>query len=160
MALIQFYPIYLFLNYVSFAADFKWRRMTGSDLTSRLLEDIQTSLALRAQIPYLDMLKELAEGGMPISTAMLNTSSNFGSFDNALAEVLHILHFQHDSFLPAPDRLPLPLSRISESLSENISLLNELFQRHIDEQGPSGGRKENTSPVLLARLETIHLAAI
>lgn len=119
--------------------------MTGLDLANRLLENIQTSLTLRSRIPYLDMLKELAEGGMTVSTDMLNTSSNFGSFDTVLAEVLQVLHLEDASFLAVPDRFPLPLTLISENLKSNLTVLAGILA---------------ASPALVVNLETINAASV
>lgn len=119
----------------------------GRELANRLLQNIQTSLTLRAHIPYLDMLKELAQGGVTISTATLNTSSNFGSFDQALRSLLAMLHAANSVFMAAPEISPLPLTAIQQNLSGNIDLLIAL----LDQPVPA---------VLLDRLDTIHLASV
>lgn len=105
--------------------------MTGTALTDKLTENIKTSMELRSRIPYLDMLRELAEGGATLSSATLNTSSNFGSFDHYLAEVLHMLQAQIPSF-PVYQLLPLPLSVILNHLTENSVQISLIFQHEID----------------------------
>lgn len=131
--------------------------MTGIDLANRLLQNIQSSLQLRSRIPYLDMLRELVQGGTPISSAILNTSSNFGSFDTALKEVLTILYNSNSSFIPAPDILPLPLTVIHKNLADHITQLGEILQDHIDSKDAV---VMITSETLLYKLETINLAAV
>ncbi|MGY0035728.1 hypothetical protein [Pedobacter sp. NJ-S-72] len=132
--------------------------MTGKDFANRLLENIQTSLELRSRIPYLDMLRELRQGGMSLSTAILNTSSNFGSFDTALKEVLAILHSGNSNFISPPDISPLPLIMIYQNLSGNVPLLSEVLQDHIDNNASK--INESKSVLLLYKLETINLAAV
>ena len=134
--------------------------MTGTDFANRLLNNIQTSLTLRSHIPYLDMLRELVQGGMPVSTATLNTSSNFGSFDSALKEVLTILHTNNGNFMPAPDVLPLPLTVIHQNLSSNMTILAEIIQAHIDTNHSALILNKSTSALLLYKLETINLASV
>lgn len=120
---------------------------TGTELTDRLLKNIQTSLELRSRIPYLEMLKELAEGGLSISKDTVNTSSNFGSFDTALREVLVKLNHIDPTFMPAPTVSPLPLTAIYENLSSNMLVLIDVLN-----QPASSG--------IVDRLETINLAAV
>lgn len=127
--------------------------MTGTALASRLLHNIQTSLTLRSRIPYLDMLKELKQGGMSISADTLNTSSNFGSFDRALKEVMAILHAKHSNLMAPPDFLPLPLTQIYQNLADHLNLLAEILQDQTD-------HKESNSWVLFDKLETINLASV
>ena len=131
--------------------------MTGADFANRLLQNIQTSLELRSRIPYLDILKELVQGGMPVSSAILNTSSNFGSFDSALKEVLAILNNRDTNFMPPPDTLPLPLTAIQQNLSDNMVLLSEVIQDYINSKHAA---VMITSELLLYKLETINLAAV
>jgi hypothetical protein len=121
--------------------------MTGTELADRLLKNIDTSLALRSRIPYLDMLKELAQGGASIPTATLNTSSNFGSFDQALREVLTLLNSVNNLFMAAPYTSPLPLTLIHQNLSANLKLLTGIIDQH-------------TSAILMERLETINRSAV
>ena len=125
--------------------------MTGTELTSRLLTDIARSLELRARIPYLDMLKELAEGGAALSAAVLNTSSNFGSFDHYLSEVLVLLH-QAQRVIIAPAYLPLPLVAIQTNLSTHAAALAQIFQQEIDQP--------NAPAVYLYRLNLINAASV
>jgi len=120
--------------------------MTGEIYAERLVANIKTSLELRSHIPYLDMLKELAEGGMPVSTKTLNTSSNFGSFDKALGEVMNILHDFNPLFRAATSPFPLPLTGILDNLNQNIKLLAGIIQDH--------------SEVILTRLDTINAASV
>lgn len=134
--------------------------MTGTDLANRLLQNIQTSLTLRSHVPYLDMLRDLVQGGMPVSSAILNTSSNFGSFDSALKEVLTILHRDNGNFMPIPDILPLPLTAIYQDLSSNMHLLIEIIQAYIDDENSAVMLKKSASEFLLYKLETISLASV
>lgn len=127
--------------------------MTGTDFANRLLNNIQTSLALRSRIPYLDMLRELKQGGMSISADTLNTSSNFGSFDRALKEVLTLLHRSHSDLIAPPDVLPLPLTQIHQNLADHLNLLSEILQDYIED-------KESDSWLLFDKLETINLASV
>ncbi|AMP98474.1 hypothetical protein AY601_1559 [Pedobacter cryoconitis] len=127
--------------------------MTGTDFANRLLNNIQTSLALRSRIPYLDMLRELKQGGMSISADTLNTSSNFGSFDRALKEVLTLLHSSHSDLIAPPDVLPLPLTQIHQNLADHLNLLSEILQNFIAD-------KESDSWLLFDKLETINLASV
>lgn len=127
--------------------------MTGTDFANRLLNNIQTSLALRSRIPYLDMLRELKQGGMSISADTLNTSSNFGSFDRALKEVLTLLHSSHSDLIALPDVLPLPLTQIHQNLADHLNLLSEILQDYIED-------KESDSWLLFDKLETINLASV
>lgn len=120
---------------------------TGTELTDRLLKNIQTSLELRSRIPYLEMLKELAEGGLSISKDTVNTSSNFGSFDTALREVLVKLNHIDPTFMPAPTVSPLPLTAIYENFSRNMPLLIDVLNQPV-------------SSGIVDRLETINLAAV
>ena len=121
--------------------------MTGTELADRLLKNIDTSLALRSRIPYLDMLKELAQGGASIPTATLNTSSNFGSFDQALREILTLLNNVDNLFMAAPDTSPLPLTLIHQNLTANLKLLTGIVDQY-------------ASTILMDRLETINLSAV
>jgi hypothetical protein len=121
--------------------------MTGTELADRLLKNIDTSLALRSRIPYLDMLKELAQGGASIPTATLNTSSNFGSFDQALREILTLLNNVDNLFMAAPDTSPLPLTLIHQNLTANLKLLTGVVDQY-------------ASTILMERLETINLSAV
>lgn len=132
--------------------------MTGIDFADRLLKNIQTSLELRSRIPYLDMLMELRQGGMTLSSEILNTSSNFGSFDTALKEVLAILHLSHTKLMSPPDILPLPLTVIYQNLSGNITILSEILQNYIDNDAVK--LNESASALLFYKLETINLAAV
>ena len=125
--------------------------MTGTDLANRLLKNIQTSLELRSRIPYLDMLRDLVQGGTSVSTNILNTSSNFGSFDTALKESLTVLHNSNSTFMAPPANLPLPLTAIHNNLNTNMAILIEIFQDHID-------NKE--SAFLLYKLDTINQASV
>jgi hypothetical protein len=134
--------------------------MTGIDFANRLLKNIQASLELRSRIPYLDMLMELRQGGMSLSTEILNTSSNFGSFDSALKEVLAILHISNSNFMSPPDVSPLPLTMICQNLSSNVTMLSEVIQGYIDLKDITVKMKESTSALLLSKLETINLAAV
>lgn len=134
--------------------------MTGIDLANRLLKNIETSLELRSRVPYLDMLMELRQGGISLSNEILNTSSNFGSFDTALKEVLAILHIRNSNFMPPPDISPLRLTVIHQNLSSNITLLSEVLQDYIDLKVPPVKTNESTSTLLLYKLETINLAAV
>lgn len=127
--------------------------MTGTELASRLLNNIQTSLALRSRIPYLDMLRELKQGGMSISADTLNTSSNFGSFDRALKEVIALLHSSHSNLITPPDVLPLPLTQIYQNLADNFNLLSQILQDYLND-------KESDSWLLFDQLETINLASV
>lgn len=127
--------------------------MTGTALASRLLDNIQTSLALRSRIPYLDMLRELKQGGMSISADTLNTSSNFGSFDRALKEVIALLHSSHSNLITPPDVLPLPLTQIYQNLADNFNLLSQILQDYLND-------KESDSWLLFDQLETINLASV
>ncbi|WP_367867290.1 hypothetical protein [Pedobacter sp. WC2423] len=127
--------------------------MTGTALASRLLDNIQTSLALRSRIPYLDMLRELKQGGMSISADTLNTSSNFGSFDRALKEVLALLHSSHSNLIAPPDVLPLPLTQIYQDLADNFNLLSQILQDDLND-------KESDSWLLFDQLETINFASV
>ncbi|RAJ33080.1 hypothetical protein [Pedobacter cryoconitis] len=127
--------------------------MTGTDFANRLLNNIQTSLGLRSRIPYLDILKELKQGGMSIAADTLNTSSNFGSFDRALKEVLTLLHQIDNSLMPPPDILPLPLTLIYQNLTDHLDILSEIFQKYKDQ-------KETPLVTILDHLETINLAAV
>lgn len=127
--------------------------MTGTDLANRLLNNIQTSLALRSRIPYLDMLRELKQGGMSIAADTLNTSSNFGSFDRALKEVMTLLHSSDSNLMAPPDVLPLPLTQIYQNLADHLNLLAEILQDQTDHQ-------ESNSWVLFDKLETINLASV
>lgn len=134
--------------------------MTGIDLANRLLKNIETSLELRSRVPYLDMLMELRQGGISLSNEILNTSSNFGSFDTALKEVLAILHIRNSNFMPPPDISPLRLTVIHQNLSSNITLLSEVLQDYIDLKVPAVKTNESTATLLLYKLETINLAAV
>lgn len=125
--------------------------MTGTDLANRLLTNIQTSLELRSRIPYLDMLRDLVQGGTSVSTSILNTSSNFGSFDITLKELLSVLHNSNSTFMAPPANLPLPLTAIHNNLNTNMAILIEIFQDHID-------NKE--SAFLLYKLDTINQASV
>ena len=127
--------------------------MTGTDFANRLLNNIQSSLALRSRIPYLDMLRELKQGGMSISADTLNTSSNFGSFDRALKEVMTLLNSNHSNLIAPPDILPLPLTLIYQNLADNLNLLSEILQDYIND-------KESDSWLLFDQLETINLASV
>lgn len=127
--------------------------MTGTDLANRLLDNIQTSLALRSRIPYLDMLRELKQGGMSIAADTLNTSSNFGSFDRALKEVMTLLHDSHSNLIAPPDVLPLPLTQIYQNLADHLNLLSEILQDYMND-------KESDSWLLFDKLETINLASV
>ena len=127
--------------------------MTGTEIAGRLLNNIQTSLALRSRIPYLDMLRELKQGGMSISADTLNTSSNFGSFDRALKEVLALLHSSHSNLITPPDVLPLPLTQIYQNLADNFNLLSQILQDYLND-------KESDSWLLFDQLETINLASV
>ncbi|MBB6498851.1 hypothetical protein [Pedobacter cryoconitis] len=134
--------------------------MTGIDLANRLLKNIETSLELRSRVPYLDMLMELRQGGISLSNEILNTSSNFGSFDTALKEVLAILHIRNSNFMPPPDISPLRLTVIHQNLSSNITLLSEVLQDYIDLKVSAVKTNESTATLLLYKLETINLAAV
>ncbi|MET4137895.1 hypothetical protein ABIB30_000255 [Pedobacter sp. UYP1] len=134
--------------------------MTGTDFANRLLQNIQTSLTLRSRIPYLDMLKELKQGGMSISADTLNTSSNFGSFDSALKDVLAILHNTHSQFIPPPDILPLPLILIYQNLADNLPLLSERLQDAMNGNQSGTGNSEPAFENLFDKLETINLASV
>lgn len=127
--------------------------MTGTDFANRLLNNIQSSLALRSRIPYLDMLRELKQGGMSISADTLNTSSNFGSFDRALKEVMTRLNSNHSNLIAPPDILPLPLTLIYQNLADNLNLLSEILQDYMND-------KESDSWLLFDQLETINLASV
>lgn len=127
--------------------------MTGTAFANRLLNNIQTSLALRSRIPYLDMLRELKQGGMSIAAETLNTSSNFGSFDRALKEVMMLLHRSHSNLIAPPDILPLPLTKIYQNLADNLTLVSEILQNYMDD-------KESDSWFLFDKLETINLASV
>ena len=134
--------------------------MTGINLANRLLKNIETSLELRSRVPYLDMLMELRQGGISLSNEILNTSSNFGSFDTALKEVLAILHIRNSKFMPPPDISPLRLTVIHQNLSSNITLLSEVLQDYIDLKVSAVKMNESTATLLLYQLETINLAAV
>jgi len=134
--------------------------MTGINLANRLLKNIETSLELRSRVPYLDMLMELRQGGISLSNEILNTSSNFGSFDTALKEALAILHISNSKFMPPPDISPLRLTVIHQNLSSNITLLSEVLQDYIDLKVSAVKMNESTATLLLYQLETINLAAV
>jgi hypothetical protein len=125
--------------------------MTGTVLLQRLTENIKTSMELRATIPYLDTLKELAEGGAGFSASILNTSSNFGSFDHYLSEVLSLLHHT-DPRISAFTTLPLPLSRINEIMTTYALLVAAIFQADLD--------KPTLQGQFLYRLDLINAASV
>ena len=121
---------------------------TGKEFAQRLIENIGTSLELRSRIPDMATLKDLAEGGTRLSSQMLNTSSNFGSFDNALRELLQDLHKKNRGIMLAPDTLPLPLTPLRQQLANNLDLLSQVIQESIDDYG------------ITSRLESIDAAAV
>lgn len=121
---------------------------TGQDLAQRLIVNISTSLELRSRIPDMATLKDLAEGGARLNSQMLNTSSNFGSFDKALNALLKQLHDWNDHIMPASETLPLPLTEIKDHLSDQITTVARLLQEHLDLYE------------LTNRLETINAAAV
>lgn len=125
--------------------------MTGIELAGRLLKDIEASLALRARIPYLDMLKDLVEGGATLTSAVLNTSSNFGSFDTYLSEILVLLNAE-DGLIVSHQTLPLPLSVVLANLTANTSAISKIFQEEID------GKK--ASKEFGYRLELVNAASV
>lgn len=125
--------------------------MTGLELTTRLLNNIKTSLELRAYIPYLDMLKDLVEGGATFSSAVLNTSSNFGSFDTYLREILELLNGAGGGVI-SYQILPLPLSSILTNLTANADFITLIFQSEIT-SGASYGEFQY-------RLELVNAAAV
>ncbi|KIO77839.1 hypothetical protein TH53_06785 [Pedobacter lusitanus] len=103
---------------------------------------------------------ELRQGGMSLSTEILNTSSNFGSFDSALKEVLAILHISNSKLMSPPDISPLHLTVIYQNLSGNITILSEVLQDHLDHKLSDAGSSESVSADLLYKLETINNAAV
>lgn len=121
---------------------------SGQELAERLIENISTSLELRSRVPDMATLKDLAEGGARLSSQILNTSSNFGSFDKALKDLLTQLHAWNDNIMPAPQTLPLPLNIIKDHLSDQLSILTGVLQEHLDVYE------------LTNRLETINSAAV
>jgi len=125
--------------------------MTGKYLASRLLENIQSSMTLRAKIPYLDILKDLIQGGATFNSATLNSSSNFGSLDTALKTALGILHALDERLIPAPSVSPLPLSLIYANLIENVDLLEFTIDQHL---------RDTPSYTLVNQLELISLSAV
>jgi hypothetical protein len=125
--------------------------MTGSELLQRLMGNIKTSLELRSTIPYLDILKELAEGGAGFSTSILNTSSNFGSFDHYLSEVLYLLHTA-DPKINLFITIPLPLTQVTEILTTHALLVAVLFQDDLD--------RPNLQGQFLYRLDLINAASV
>lgn len=133
--------------------------MKGIDLANRLLQNIKSSLVLRSQIPYLDTLRELKQGGMYISPEQLNTSSNFGSFDRALREVLMILHEEYSQLLITVEGTPLPLTTIHHELSQQIDLLTSYFDDAIKIKEENTSALLTPAELLLERLETIYLAS-
>lgn len=125
--------------------------ITGIELTGRLLKNIEISLTLRARIPYLDMLKDLVEGGATFTSAVLNTSSNFGSFDTYLNEILVLLNAE-DSSIVSHQTLPLPLSLVLANLTANADAISKIFQDEID------GKR--ASEEFGYRLELVNAAAV
>jgi len=107
---------------------------TGIELAKRLLGNIEASQLLRRSIPYLDILKDLAEGGATFSTATLNTSSNFGSFDTHLKVLLTVLNAVDPVILNPVQSHPLPLAAIVDNLTANLQLLTEILQQASDDK--------------------------
>jgi hypothetical protein len=125
--------------------------MTGTALLIRLTENLQTSLELRAVVPYLDILKELAEGGAIFSSSILNTSSNFGSFDHYLSEVLYLLHIA-ESGIVVPGIMPLPLTQILNNLTTHAVMVAGIFESDLEKPALQGQ--------YLYRLDLINAASV
>jgi hypothetical protein len=131
---------------------------TGIALAERLINNINTSLVLRTHIPYLDMLKDLVEGGLTPTSAMINTSSNFGSFDTHLKILLNLLHTASSSFINPTLATPLPLIAILENLASNLSKLEELLQDAVE--GKLSANGVNNANLILNSLEQINRASV
>jgi len=125
---------------------------TGTELAERLLKNINTSLELRTHIPYLDVLKDLIEGGVTPTTAVMNTSSNFGSFDSHLKVVLSQLSAANGLIIHRNQPVPLSLSSILMNLTANMDLLIKLLQDAAD-------GKLQTKAATEAKIVTITSAA-
>jgi hypothetical protein len=132
---------------------------TGIELAERLLDNINKSLVLRTHIPYLDMLKDLVEGGLTPTSAMINTSSNFGSFDTHLIILLNLLHTASSSIIN-PTQAPLPLAAIRENLTSNLNQLEELLQAAAENNLPANGRNNAGADLILNSLEQINRASV
>jgi len=134
--------------------------MTGIELTTKLLTNINTSLELRAQIPYLDMLRDLVEGGAIFSSSVLNTSSNFGSFDRYLGEILFLLNGINTHIINPGSPLPLPLTSILENLTAHADLVSSIFQKEIDDNLKSDAAGISIGGEFRYRLELISAASV
>lgn len=130
----------------------------GKEFADRLIKNIKTSLELRSHIPDMATLKDLAEGGARLSAQLLNTSSNFGSFDTALREVLVALHARDSRILCPPKNSSLQLTVIYDNLSTEIVLLTKVIQEYIDE--PEENMNKFHSVSLVYHLDTINSAAV
>jgi len=139
---------------------------TGTALAERLLNNINTSLALRTHIPYLDMLRDLIEGGVTPTTAMMNTSSNFGSFDRNLKIVLSLLSDANALIINPTLPAPLQLSSILENLTTHMDLLIKLLQDAADgnlqttETAKTITTTSSASKLVLESLEQINRASV
>ena len=133
---------------------------TGIELAQRLLADIQASLLLRTSIPYLDILKDLAEGGATFSSATLNTSSNFGSFDTHLKMLLTTLNAANPVILNPERTHPLPLAAILDNLTANLQLLTDLFHEAIHHTRQPSSDAHTASYYILTSLEQINRSAV
>jgi hypothetical protein len=140
---------------------------TGTELAERLLNNINTSLALRTHIPYLDTLRDLIEGGVTPTTAMMNTSSNFGSFDSNLKVVLSQLSAANSLIINPTQPAPLSLSTILVNLTTNMDLLIKLLQDAAEDNLQVIGTKEANetttsaaSKLVLESLEQINRSSV
>ena len=132
----------------------------GTELAERLLNNIHTSIELRTRIPYLDMLRDLIEGGVTPTTAMMNTSSNFGSFDNNLKVVLSLLSEENSLINNPVTASPLPLSSILVNLTSNRDLLTKLFQDAVDDQLRASNINIPVAKLILESLEQVNRASV
>lgn len=82
---------------------------------------------------------------------MMNTSSNFGSFDTHLRIVLGLLNAENSLISNQATISPLPLSSILLNLTSNIELLVELLQDAAD---------SNKGAEIVASLEQINSASV
>ena len=117
------------------------------------------------------MLRDLIEGGVTLTTAMMNTSSNFGSFDSHLKIALRQLSEANSAIINPVQPAPLPLSSILVNLTTNIDVLIQLLQDAVEdklqtivatETVTAKGISTNTSAsaLVLESLEQINRASV